>query len=36
MEDIRLEDWMEQVYNPDILGKQDQLYKKADYGSSQG
>lgn len=31
VEDIKKEDWIEQVYNPDILGKSDVLYKKPDY-----
>ncbi len=31
IEDIKKEDWVENVYKPDILGRQDQLYKKPGY-----
>ena len=31
IEDIKKEDWVENVYKPDILGHQDQLYKKPGY-----
>jgi 4-oxalocrotonate tautomerase len=31
IEDIKPEDWSEQVYKPDILDKSDKLYKKPGY-----
>ena len=31
IEDVASEDWTEQVYNPDILGKSDTLYKRPGY-----
>ena len=31
IEDIKKEEWVENVYKPDILGRQDQLYKKPGY-----
>jgi len=31
IEDIEPADWVETVYQPDILAKQDQLYKKPGY-----
>ena len=31
IEDIKKEDWVENVYKPDILGRKDQLYKKPGY-----
>lgn len=31
IEDIKKEDWVENVYKPDILGRQDELYKKPGY-----
>jgi 4-oxalocrotonate tautomerase len=31
IEDVASEDWTEQVYKPDILGKHDTLYKKPGY-----
>jgi 4-oxalocrotonate tautomerase len=31
MEEIKPQDWAEQVYQPDIIGKPAQLYKKPGY-----
>lgn len=31
IEDVAPQDWVEQVYKPDILGKADTLYKKPGY-----
>lgn len=31
MEEIKPQDWAEQVYQPDIVGKPTQLYKKPGY-----
>jgi 4-oxalocrotonate tautomerase len=31
IEEIKSEDWAEKVYKPDILNKQDKLYKKPGY-----
>ncbi|WP_295652563.1 tautomerase family protein [uncultured Mucilaginibacter sp.] len=31
IEDIKREDWVEDVYKPDILGNWDKLYKKPGY-----
>jgi 4-oxalocrotonate tautomerase len=31
IEDVTADDWTEQVYKPDILGKTDTLYKKPGY-----
>jgi 4-oxalocrotonate tautomerase len=31
MEEISSQDWAKKVYQPDILAKPDQLYKKPDY-----
>ncbi len=31
IEDIPPNDWVEQVYKPDIIGKADKLYKKPGY-----
>ncbi|MBP2199009.1 tautomerase family protein [Pantoea cypripedii] len=31
IEDIAMDDWVEQVYKPDILGKESILYKKPGY-----
>jgi 4-oxalocrotonate tautomerase len=31
IEDIAPEDWVEQVYKPDIIAKPDKLYKKPGY-----
>jgi 4-oxalocrotonate tautomerase len=32
-EEVSAGDWMEQVYQPDIVAKQDSLYKKPGYGT---
>ncbi|MBS0578891.1 MAG: tautomerase family protein [Proteobacteria bacterium] len=32
MEDVNPRDWLQQVYQPDIAEKQDQLFKKPGYG----
>jgi 4-oxalocrotonate tautomerase len=34
IEDVASDDWAEQVYKPDILGKSDTLYKKPGYDPS--
>jgi 4-oxalocrotonate tautomerase len=34
IEEIRAEDWAEQVYHPDILNKPDQIYKQPGYDLS--
>ena len=34
IEDVASEDWTEQVYKPDILGKPDTLYKRPGYDPS--
>jgi 4-oxalocrotonate tautomerase len=31
IEEVKPEDWAEQVYRPDILGQPDRLYKKPGY-----
>jgi 4-oxalocrotonate tautomerase len=31
IEDVKPDDWVEQVYKPDIIGKPDNLYKKPGY-----
>jgi 4-oxalocrotonate tautomerase len=31
IEDVEPDDWVEQVYKPDIIGKPDKLYKKPGY-----
>jgi 4-oxalocrotonate tautomerase len=31
IEDVKPEDWTEKVYRPDILGKQQTIYKKPGY-----
>ena len=31
MEEVNSKDWAEEVYKPDILAKQDKLYKKPGY-----
>lgn len=31
IEDVKPEDWPEKVYRPDILDKQEKLYKKPGY-----
>lgn len=31
IEDVEPKDWLEKVYNPDILGKPDKIYKKPGY-----
>jgi 4-oxalocrotonate tautomerase len=31
MEEIKPQDWADRVYKPDIINKQDQLYKKPGY-----
>jgi 4-oxalocrotonate tautomerase len=31
IEDVEPDDWVEQVYKPDILGRPDTLYKKPGY-----
>ena len=31
IEEIKMEDWAEKVYRPDILGRPSQLYKKPGY-----
>ena len=31
IEEVKREEWTEQVYNPDIQGKWDKLYKKPGY-----
>jgi 4-oxalocrotonate tautomerase len=31
LEDVQPEDWTEQVYKPDILGKSETIYKKPGY-----
>ena len=31
IEDVAPQDWVEQVYKPDIIGKPDTLYKKPGY-----
>jgi 4-oxalocrotonate tautomerase len=31
IEEVRAEDWAEKVYKPDIINRQDQLYKKPGY-----
>ena len=31
IEDVKREEWAEKVYRPEILDKQDLLYKKPDY-----
>ena len=31
IEDVEPNDWVEQVYKPDIIGKPDKLYKKPGY-----
>jgi 4-oxalocrotonate tautomerase len=31
IEDVAPDDWVEQVYKPDIIGKPDTLYKKPGY-----
>lgn len=33
MEEVNSRDWTEKVYNPDILGKAETLYKKPGYGA---
>ncbi len=35
MEEVEARDWAEKVYNPDIVGKPDQLYKEPGYGLSE-
>ncbi len=32
IEDVAEEEWVEGVYNPDIIGKSETLYKKPGYG----
>jgi len=32
IEDVAPDDWMAEVYEPEITGKQDRLYKKPGYG----
>jgi 4-oxalocrotonate tautomerase len=32
VEDVAPDDWMAQVYAPEITGKQDRLYKRPGYG----
>ena len=34
IEDVASDDWTEQVYKPDILGKPDTLYKRPGYDPS--
>ena len=34
IEDVERKDWTEKVYQPDIHGKWDQLFKKPGYGPS--
>jgi 4-oxalocrotonate tautomerase len=36
LEDVEPGDWTEMVYNPDILGKPDSLYKKPGYKPAPG
>jgi 4-oxalocrotonate tautomerase len=31
IEDVEPDDWVEKVYRPDIIGRQDKLYKKPGY-----
>ena len=35
LEEVEAEDWVEKVYQPDIVGKPDQLYKKPGYDPSE-
>jgi 4-oxalocrotonate tautomerase len=35
MEEVEPQDWAEKVYEPDIAGKPDQLYKKPGYDPSE-
>jgi 4-oxalocrotonate tautomerase len=35
MEEVKAEDWAEQVYKPDIVNKPEQLYKKPGYDLSE-
>jgi 4-oxalocrotonate tautomerase len=32
VEDVAPDDWMTQVYEPEMTGKQDRLYKRPGYG----
>ena len=34
IEDVAPDDWMAEVYEPEITGKQDRLYKRPGYGPS--
>jgi 4-oxalocrotonate tautomerase len=34
MEEIKSQDWLEKVYEPDIKGKWDKLYKKPGYNEN--
>jgi len=34
IEDVEPDQWMAEVYEPEITGKQDRLYKRPGYGSS--
>lgn len=36
IEEIKPEDWPEEVYGPDILGKPENLYKKPGYNPFEG
>jgi 4-oxalocrotonate tautomerase len=34
MEEVSSQDWVEQVYNPDVKGNLDKLYKQPGYDES--
>lgn len=36
IEDVAPDDWMAEVYEPEITGKQDRLYKRPGYGPTSG
>ena len=36
IEDVSPDDWMAEVYEPEILAKADQVYKKPGYGPAAG
>lgn len=36
IEDVAADDWMAEVYEPEISGKADRLYKKPGYGPAAG
>ena len=36
IEDVAADDWMTEVYDPEIIGKAEQLYKKPGYGPAAG